>query len=101
MTNTNENKDLTEAEILSKSDLSVLLGTRLNIPSIGAGTLRTAATWIAVMLMAESDAINVISEVMKELDITPEQITDEYYDEACPHCGCSLLAHRENNGKCS
>ena len=84
----------------SASDSNGLLETRINIPSIGLGTLRTGATWIAVILMAEDDPAKVLTSVMKELKITPEEIHDDFYDKACSKCGISLLAHRDNYGEC-
>lgn len=73
---------------------------QLNIPSIGVGTLRTSATWIAVMLMAEDNPAQILAGIMKELSITPEQVSDEYHDKMCSKCGMSLLLHRDNNGEC-
>ena len=84
------------------SECCELLETRLHIPTIGTGTLRTSATWIAVMLMAEdpNSRADVLVSIMKELGITPQQIADEYNDTMCSRCGISMLAHRDNGGEC-
>ena len=92
--------NLADEQKVSASLSNDLLETRINIPSIGVGELRTGATWIAVMLMTEDNPAQVIASVMKELKITPQEVHDEYYDEACEKCGLSKLAHRNNNGEC-
>ena len=71
-----------------------------DIPSIGLGTLRTSATWIVLMLMAEDNPEQIIAGVLKELGISPEDISDHYHDSMCNKCGMSLLLHKQNGGNC-
>lgn len=85
---------------LGPPESSDLLKTRFDIPSIGVGTLRTSATWIAVMLMAEDNPAEILADTIKELGISPEEIFDYYHDEMCASCGMSKLLHRQNNGEC-
>lgn len=73
---------------------------QFQIPTIGTGTLRTSATWIAVMLMAEENPAEVLAGVMQELHISPDEVADHYHDKPCGKCGVSLLAHRDNEGNC-
>lgn len=75
----------------------------IEIPSIGVGQMRTSCSWIVLMLMAENSKRTqekIIVEAMRQLDIAPEDIADQYHDKTCDSCGISIRLHRDNNGEC-
>jgi len=100
MNSDEESTDLEAQQKSSGSAGAALLEAHLVVPTIGTGTMRTSATWIAVMLMAEDCQAEILASVMKELGISPEAVADEYHDEPCPNCGISKLAHRRNGVEC-
>lgn len=72
----------------------------LDVPSIGVGRLRTSGAWVLMMLMAEGKGQReqILVEVMKRLNITPERLRKVMDDKGCPHCGISLLLHEDREG---
>ena len=72
----------------------------IDIPSIGAGRMRTSGAWMLLMLAAETRSMRpmIILEVMKRLEIRISDLQEVLDDKPCENCGVSLLAH--SNGNC-
>ncbi len=73
---------------------------QVNLHARTVGTYFTTGQMIIMILSLEDVHMRaeVLADVCKAMKITPEQIKDEYYDEACSKCGMSLLMHRDEPG---
>jgi hypothetical protein len=71
---------------------------RIEIPSVGVGTLRASGSWIILMLASETESqrLQIILEVMARLGISLEDLEREYNDSMCPRCGVSTYYHEGN-----
>ena len=64
----------------------------VSLPDVGLGTHRTAGTYIGALLQLEGqDAVDVLVDAAKTLNITLEEITHAWHAEPCPTCGVTLL----------
>lgn len=55
----------------------------------GLGTLRPAGAYIGMFLQFErpTDRISILADVMQELGIDPEDVTDRFHAKTCKRCG--------------
>lgn len=75
---------------------------QVDFPDIGLGTCRSSGTMIALLLALEEpfSRAEILVHIAKKFGITLAELAGEYNDSMCPKCGCSLAAHRHNDGNC-
>jgi len=63
----------------------------VTVQDTGLGSMRSVGTYIGILLQLEhsGDRIAIISDVMKQLCISPEAVADRYNARTCGHCGMS------------
>jgi hypothetical protein len=78
-------KDLEIARKPDACEITVTLANR------GLGTMRSAGTYIGLLLQTErpADRVSILADVMETLGITPEEVSDRYYASSCKTCGMS------------
>lgn len=66
-------------------------GLQAEIANVGLGTMRSAGTYIGLLLQAEDpgDRASVLVDVMQTLGIPLEEVADRYNARLCKRCGCA------------
>jgi hypothetical protein len=87
---------------ISKIDPTFREIPEIELLSIGLGTKRTSATYIAVLLQLEAkcERADILVSSAKALGITLEEIQDTFNDKMCSNCGMSMKMHKDRGGKC-
>lgn len=86
------------------SDSKKLLGAvlplpKIELPSTGLGTYRTSGTIIGLLLQLEEEqGVSVLVDTAKQLGYTLKEISDQWNETTCCHCGMGSLHH--DNGRC-
>ena len=64
---------------------------RVEVEDKCIGTLRSAGTYIGVLLQLEeaSDRAKIIADVLRRIGILPEEVADSYHAITCTQCGMS------------
>ncbi|MDD5358209.1 MAG: hypothetical protein PHX80_03630 [Candidatus Nanoarchaeia archaeon] len=78
---------------------------KIDLPSLGLGTMRTSETYIYALLKLENDEdaiLGILADVAELFGISGNLIQEKQDDKMCSKCGGSLLHHRlYNDGKCN